>query len=185
MAGDADGLPGRRYHAGDRPPLRPRRVPAPAGPSVLVPVVRRGDGHGLAFVRHHHQRDRRAQARPGAARRTNSASMSAAAAAGIRARRRTSCVALGERVGFDGAALARASRLVAKVDSAAVQDGFDLYLHGFIVTDDGKWTVVQQGMNGDKQAGAPLPLAFRRPDELRRRAAQRDRRRRRRATSSI
>ncbi len=42
---------------------------------------------------------------------------------------------------------------MAKVDSAAVQDGFDLYLHGFIVTDDGKWTVVQQGMNGDaKQA---------------------------------
>jgi hypothetical protein len=35
------------------------------------------------------------------------------------------------------------------VDSAAVQDGYDLYLHGFIVTDDGKWTVVQQGMNGD------------------------------------
>jgi uncharacterized protein len=39
--------------------------------------------------------------------------------------------------------------LVAKVDSAAVQDGFDLCLHGFFVTDDGKWTVVQQGMNGD------------------------------------
>jgi hypothetical protein len=56
---------------------------------------------------------------------------------------------LGERTGFDGTALARASRLVAKVDSAAVQDGFDLYLHGFIVADDGKWTVVQQGMNTD------------------------------------
>jgi hypothetical protein len=59
--------------------------------------------------------------------------------------------ALGERIGFDGAKLTRASRLVAKVDSAAVQDGFDLYLHGFFVTDDGKWTVVQQGMNGDKR----------------------------------
>ena len=57
--------------------------------------------------------------------------------------------AIGERVGIDGAALATASRLVAKVDSAAVQDGFDLYLHGFIVADDGKWVVVQQGMNGD------------------------------------
>lgn len=57
--------------------------------------------------------------------------------------------AIGERVGLDGLALAQASRLVAKVDSAAVQDGFDLYLHGFIVTDDGKWVVVQQGMNGD------------------------------------
>jgi len=60
---------------------------------------------------------------------------------------------LGERTGFDGARLTRASRLVAKVDSAAVQDGFELYLHGFFVTDDGKWTVVQQGMNADaKQA---------------------------------
>lgn len=56
-------------------------------------------------------------------------------------------VAVGNRVGFDGAALARASRLVAKVDSAALQDGFDLYLHGFIVADDGHWVVVQQGMN--------------------------------------
>ena len=60
-------------------------------------------------------------------------------------------VAIGERVGFDGASLARASRLVAKVDSAAVQDGFDLYLHGFIVADDGRWVVVQQGMNGDSR----------------------------------
>lgn len=58
---------------------------------------------------------------------------------------------IGERVGFDGAGLATASRLVAKVDSAAVQDGFDLYLHGFIVTDDGDWVVVQQGMNGDSK----------------------------------
>jgi uncharacterized protein len=58
---------------------------------------------------------------------------------------------LEDRVGLDGTALTRASRLVAKVDSAAVQDGFDLYLHGFIVTDDGRWTVVQQGMNGDKR----------------------------------
>lgn len=56
-------------------------------------------------------------------------------------------VAAGMRAGFDGSALAAASRLVAKVDSAAVQDGFDLYLHGFIVADDGQWVVVQQGMN--------------------------------------
>src|SRR4051794_17193929 len=58
---------------------------------------------------------------------------------------------LGDDLGFDSTPLIRASRLVAKVDSAAVQDGFDLYLHGFFVTDDGKWTVVQQGMNGDKR----------------------------------
>jgi hypothetical protein len=58
-------------------------------------------------------------------------------------------IAIGDRVGIDGAALATASRLVAKVDSAAVQDGFDLYLHGFIVSNDGHWVVVQQGMNGE------------------------------------
>jgi hypothetical protein len=57
-------------------------------------------------------------------------------------------VAIGDRVGFDGSVLATASRLIAEVDSAAVQDGFQLYLHGFIVTDDGHWVIVQQGMNG-------------------------------------
>ena len=56
-------------------------------------------------------------------------------------------IAAGERTGLDGEALANVSRLVAKVDSVAVQDGFDLYLHGFILADDGKWVVVQQGMN--------------------------------------
>jgi hypothetical protein len=58
-------------------------------------------------------------------------------------------IAIGDKTGCDGAALAATSRLVAKVDTAAVQDGFDLYLHGFIVTDDGRWVVIQQGMNGD------------------------------------
>ncbi|MEN0066230.1 MAG: DUF763 domain-containing protein [Myxococcota bacterium] len=52
-----------------------------------------------------------------------------------------------ERVGLDGEGLVRASRLVAKVDSAAVQDGFQIYLHGFVVTDEGHWVVVQQGLN--------------------------------------
>ncbi|HEX4449138.1 MAG TPA: DUF763 domain-containing protein [Polyangiaceae bacterium] len=53
---------------------------------------------------------------------------------------------VGDATGIDGEALARASRLVAKVDGAAVQDGFELYLHGFVVTRSGAWTVVQQGM---------------------------------------
>jgi hypothetical protein len=56
-------------------------------------------------------------------------------------------LSLGEQLGVDGAGLARTSRLIAKVDSAAVQDGFDLYLHGFILADDGHWVVVQQGMS--------------------------------------
>lgn len=60
-------------------------------------------------------------------------------------------IAIGDRVGIDGASLAQSSRLIAKVDSAAVQDGFDLYLHGFFVTDDGKWAVVQQGMSDERK----------------------------------
>ncbi|HSD19141.1 MAG TPA: DUF763 domain-containing protein [Anaeromyxobacter sp.] len=56
-------------------------------------------------------------------------------------------VAFGERTGIDGGALAQTSRLVAKVDGAAVQDGYDLYLHAFVVADDGAWVVVQQGMD--------------------------------------
>lgn len=53
-----------------------------------------------------------------------------------------------EHAGFDGKALALTSRMVAKVDSAAVQDSFDLYLHSFFVTAAGSWAVVQQGMRG-------------------------------------
>ena len=72
-------------------------------------------------------------------------------------------VAIGDRVGFDGAALGTASRLVAKVDSAAVQDGFDLYLHGFIVTDDGTLGRRPAGHERRTPAGSALPLALRRP----------------------
>jgi hypothetical protein len=43
----------------------------------------------------------------------------------------------------------RSSRLTARVDNNAIQDGFQLYLHGFVVTTDGEWSVVQQGMNAD------------------------------------
>ncbi|MDD2671951.1 MAG: DUF763 domain-containing protein [Syntrophales bacterium] len=43
--------------------------------------------------------------------------------------------------------LVQASRLSAKVDSAAVQDGFQLYHHVFFYDRDGRWAVVQQGMN--------------------------------------
>ena len=58
---------------------------------------------------------------------------------------------IGERTGLDATPLVQASRLVAKVDSAAVQDGFDLYLHSFVVTADGRWCVVQQGMNEQRR----------------------------------
>ena len=55
--------------------------------------------------------------------------------------------AVGESTGIDAQSLATSSRLVAKIDGAAVQDGFDLYLHAFFVSIEGAWCVVQQGMN--------------------------------------
>ncbi|WP_161814407.1 DUF763 domain-containing protein [Steroidobacter agaridevorans] len=59
--------------------------------------------------------------------------------------------AVGDRTGLDATPLTNASRLVAKVDSAAVQDGYDLYLHAFIVSTEGRWCVVQQGMNEQRR----------------------------------
>lgn len=56
-------------------------------------------------------------------------------------------LALAERTGLNGDDLVRSSKLSAKVDNTAVQDGFQIYLHTFIVASDGKWAVVQQGMN--------------------------------------
>ena len=54
-----------------------------------------------------------------------------------------------ERTGLEAEPLVRASRLTAKVDSSAVQDGFQVYHHTFVLADDGSWAVVQQGMNLD------------------------------------
>jgi hypothetical protein len=71
---------------------------------------------------------------------------------GLRARETPRQLAqLGDETGVDAAALAHASRLVAKVDSAAIQDGYDLYLHAFIATSSGHWCVVQQGMNPQRR----------------------------------
>jgi hypothetical protein len=57
---------------------------------------------------------------------------------------------IGDNAGIDEEALSRASRLVAKVDNAAVQDGVEPYLLGFIVRTDGSRAAVQEGMNGDR-----------------------------------
>jgi len=54
---------------------------------------------------------------------------------------------MADKTGLDGNALVRSSRLAAKVDNTAIQDGFQIYLHSFIVTSEGEWAVVQQGMN--------------------------------------
>ncbi|HEX6283819.1 MAG TPA: DUF763 domain-containing protein, partial [Pyrinomonadaceae bacterium] len=54
---------------------------------------------------------------------------------------------LGERRGFDADALVRTSRLTARIDNNAIADGFQIYLHNFVVTSSGEWAVVQQGLN--------------------------------------
>ncbi|EJL60378.1 DUF763 domain-containing protein [Flavobacterium sp. CF136] len=58
---------------------------------------------------------------------------------------------VGEKTGLDGNNLANCSRLTAKVDNTAIQDGFQLYQHNFIVDNKGQWTVIQQGMNPDSK----------------------------------
>jgi len=55
--------------------------------------------------------------------------------------------ALSERKGFDGEDLVRTSRLTARIDNNAIADGFQIYLHSFVVTSSGEWAVVQQGLN--------------------------------------
>ena len=59
-------------------------------------------------------------------------------------------LAFADKTGLPGDALVRCSKLSAKVDNTAVQDGFQIYLHCFIVSDDGNWTVVQQGLNDSR-----------------------------------
>jgi uncharacterized protein len=54
---------------------------------------------------------------------------------------------IASRTGLDGDDLARTSRLTAKIDNNAIADGFQLYLHNFVLTSAGEWAVVQQGMN--------------------------------------
>ncbi|MEM0994786.1 MAG: DUF763 domain-containing protein, partial [Bacteroidota bacterium] len=57
---------------------------------------------------------------------------------------------VGEQTGLDGDHFAYCSKLSAKVDNTAIQDGFQLYLHSFVLSTDGDWAVIQQGMEGEK-----------------------------------
>src|SRR4051794_702540 len=54
---------------------------------------------------------------------------------------------IADATSLDGHALVRASRLTARIDNNAVDDGFQIYLHAFVLAADGEWAVVQQGMN--------------------------------------
>lgn len=56
-------------------------------------------------------------------------------------------VVVGNKTGLDGNYLSNCSKLSAKVDNTALQDGYNLYIHSFVVSDTGKWSVVQQGMH--------------------------------------
>ena len=58
---------------------------------------------------------------------------------------------IADKTGLDGNALVRSSKLSAKVDNTAIQDGFQLYTHNFILGDTGQWTVIQQGMKPDEK----------------------------------
>src|SRR6202044_3083264 len=55
--------------------------------------------------------------------------------------------AVAEKTGLDGDALARTSRLTARIDNNAIADGFQIYLHAFVLTTGGEWAVIQQGLN--------------------------------------
>lgn len=58
---------------------------------------------------------------------------------------------IAEKTGLNGADLVRTSKLSAKIDNTAIQDGYQLYLHNFILTTEGEWAIVQQGMNDNNR----------------------------------
>ena len=76
-----------------------------------------------------------------------------------RARHPTRSPARGDRLLLDSRQLVYASKMSAKVDNTAVQDGYQLYQHSFFFTPAGQWVVVQQGMNTTQPLCTPLPLA--------------------------
>ncbi len=168
---------------GDRPSIMAATNCCAGWRILLVPVLRRRDGHGLAFVRHHHQRHRRAEARAASRCRANSASMSAAAAARIRARRRTNS---------SPSASASASTARRWRNQPARRQGRQRRRAGRLRPLSARLHRRRRRALGRRPAGherrqprgAPLSLAFGRAEELRRPAACGDRRRKRRARSS-
>ena len=109
-------------------------------------------------------------------RHTSSASTSAAAAASSRATRRTNCARSRERTSLDGDALVRTSRLTARIDNNAVADGFQIYLHSFVLTSRRRVGGRAAGDERSQPAGPPLSLALGGRPRLHRRSAHGDRR---------
>ena len=91
--------------------------------------------------------------------------------------------AIADRTGLDGEALVRTSRLTARIDNNAIADGFQIYLHSFVVTRRRRVGGRAAGDERGDAPGAPLSLALGRRARLHRRAAHRHRRRARRARS--
>ncbi|GGH40229.1 hypothetical protein GCM10007423_35130 [Dyadobacter endophyticus] len=60
-------------------------------------------------------------------------------------------LAIADKTGLDGHLLVQHSKLSAKVDNTAIQDGFQLYLHSFVLSKEGNWAVIQQGMNTEER----------------------------------
>jgi hypothetical protein len=56
-------------------------------------------------------------------------------------------LSVADACGLNGTELVRTSRLAAKIDNNAIADGFQIYLHSFVITAKGDWAVVQQGLN--------------------------------------
>ncbi|GIW66764.1 MAG: hypothetical protein KatS3mg095_0662 [Candidatus Parcubacteria bacterium] len=80
-------------------------------------------------------------------------------------------IIIGERIGVDGDYYAKLSKLIAKIDNSLVQDNFNLYHHVFIISDNGKWSVIQQGMNQTIQQARRYHWFFREFDKLDRRTS--------------
>ena len=168
---------------GDRPGVWARRAAAAAGASVLVPVVRRRDGDGLAFVRHHDERHRRAEARARAAER----------------RARAPCLRRARKAFAEDAGRAGGDRQSRRVRRRGAGEGEQACREGRQRGGAGRVRAlsprlhrrrrrqVGRGAAGDARRGgtrAALSLAERGAHEFRRGAARGDRRARSRARSS-
>ncbi len=147
MAGQPDD-PARRRHSGKYPPaLRSIRTALAPERPLLVSGFWQRHGHGLALFRNYYFRDERLEARPESSQPAE-LGLYVCGGRGKQSRRTPDELReLADRRGLDGDALVRTSRLTAKIDNNCIADGFQIYLHSFVVASNGEWAVVQQGMN--------------------------------------
>ncbi|MEI9973914.1 MAG: DUF763 domain-containing protein [Ignavibacteriota bacterium] len=104
-------------------------------------------GSVMGIVGAHHLGNRSVETRAQSARAGTRTVRLRWARAAFQDRRRRNCGRLRKPGGLDGEALVRTSRLTAKIDNNCIADGFQIYLHSFIVAANGEWAIVQQGLN--------------------------------------